>query len=1760
MTSPESQAIREMFPKVPAGETYMSSFINTTIAPLTGAPVAPPSTYTQTSFVKSLDVNGVFVVNDSNLVHEQVPTGTGVFLWHPNRGANSMWRMGIVPASTVLASSDSRLTSGYSFDTMLSVPNNPVGWYLYWQAPVAVPYSSQVRPYDQIKLSPDISTQFSKIRVFAGIVKGTCDTEPIGTGPNTGDIQLTGYWSAGALNDTRTASQNYNGGSYNCYESQDLMQMSVTEKEGFNDLPIHVGVCTVVGSDIQPFYVAPNSDQDDQINGTWSSFPMTGYVLPNDGTYHQGCNAGSVDTVYYAWISPWNTVLLDNNSGQSNSSPAYNAACQNINFGPINEAGVLDVKVDFLMQRSNGLGNPTMNYTCLFTHLFCTVVSDGSVSYQFYKESVTGPVANITDSTPVSFSCTSEPKNYLATGGLCASSTSPGVKQYPGGYTNTGKYIGTQVLLQVSFNTGTGVDAQGGIYNGTLYARPRNMFTGGELGPARVLRYEQVSSNAKQGSVIKIDGTILAQCIPEGTLAPFSRDDVKNSQTAADMNTMTFLAELYNSIDSPYKRNWAMNHYTRFLEMFSGTQMAFANILEASPKLRYLMSSVNDFDFDKPQYMLPTSDKPVIPKWKLKGTWGSTDPTNFANLRNDIDMSDPVSIKNASPTPDTQPSPVDIGFDRADVRGEAANSAEAGAVWDEAKNAYRSAKKYARKALPFAIGAGAVLGGAHLLNKYYGNGPNTGTGTGFEHEPKPIFSLNPNMRANRPGGLELGSFKTSKPGEDISEFEHVPEFAKQVLEGRSNALDANRAMFKEIQAEAIAEGRKPPTEVDYQRMMREANAIDARKRLNQMSSLGTMGIAGLLPPEHLDKSMEDAQVGVMQLLNSKLHGGFEHAPKDMQDSLDVLISHAMEPHREKMFWKNNLAALNPRMQEVLEPYLANAASNWDKWKKRAAALVAAGTAGYLLHKGIPHYNTPEVPDPYLMTFLPEYSSSGQFGAAADWKKIGKYVTAPLALLTAAGLVAGHNKYSTGSVFPKTTPTHAPAAPAPVVEAAPPAPAPAPAPPSRDYIYDIQFGSAGKWRKRDLLRGAAMLGAGFLGHALHQHYKPGVRDYTWEEKGKGVQYWPPVHGRMRTVGSIPAESLAAGEWKDRWKHVGVGLATALGAAAAGAAVKHYVGKHHGHVHRDDSRKTEEEALKAPEMKPMTRTQMNELQKRIVKRNHQYWYDMRRDELFPRGVQDLEKGWASYADASGEWQLGTSAVTAPNFGPKFGFNRLNNSAYADGEFDEIVYDGDVGKLPGLPGLLRTKTCVANELYDYSMLGLSPDADQEQVALFDLDNPSSSNNPLLERVQGIEEYMSPMYLATRVAQLHNYSDLASIAQQYALKLFGKQALQNITPEALTDLYETMHLDPEFHEYQASGKWDKRFGSRYLSTCSAKDRDRACKDWYKKFGTVHPVVHAAGLWNSIKGFFEDPSTRRAGEVAREFKKKLPEALHEFLPSAHTALDIGKAALAVGGGALVKRLMPSFAPGYWGYVMHHVAETPLVQVGLAMKGAHELRPKAEDLPLTARAFASMLEKVAQQTVPIPTTPTILLEETPPTPATSPVATAAGKWLNSRNLKRVLGLGLAGLVARRLYKGYTRPYPSRFEMESMPLVPTSDLQSAYGASMYPPHINEAAGMWRTRSAVGRKPKKRQREEAYSSREFLNSGPSDAELAHAGFWSDLKDFGQHVALPVLDTIQSVALPALAGAKAGPGGAIVGTLASGLLHKGIDALQHADGCYR
>ena len=90
--------------------------------------------------------------------------------------------------------------------------------------------------------------------------------------------------------------------------------------------------------------------------------------------------------------------------------------------------------------------------------------------------------------------------------------------------------------------------------------------------------------------------------------------------------------------------------------------------------------------------------------------------------------------------------------------------------------------------------------------------------------------------------------------------------------------------------------------------------------------------------------------------------------------------------------------------------------------------------------------------------------------------------------------------------------------------------------------------------------------------------------------------------------------------------------------------------------------------------------------------------------------------------------------------------------------------------------------------------------------------------------------------------------------------------------------------------------------------------------------------------------------------------------------------------------------------------------------------------------------------------------------------------------------------------------------------------------------------------------KRRWEEAYSSREFLNSGPSDAELAHAGFWSDLKDFGQHVALPVLDTIQSVALPALAGAKAGPGGAIVGTLASGLLHKGIDALQHADGCYR
>lgn len=536
------------------------NFIKSTLLPQELA-VAPPAFHSQATFVKQLSVTGVFQVASTNgLLNEQVPTNTGLLVWQPQRDCFSMWRMGIVPAGATINTNDPRLTATYNWSTCQFAPVVAASVFT-WNYPVPLPYSSILIGLvsDQLKISPDISSSFSQVRVIGGMMQLTTDTDSIG------DINLNGVLSAGITNDSRTVSQsNVSPTGITCFDSLEIAQKSTNLKDGYYEEAVDRGMVSVVGSDIQQNYAAPNADLVDGTCGNWQTFPLTGGVPTHANGGHGGNMGGELNTFYSGWISPWGTSFLDANSGQVDlGAPQQNPVCQNINFGPINLAGVLDIKFTANVERANG-ANGQADYQVTFTHLFCTCSSDGSVNYQFFKEYPPATVCQTRDLEPITMTYTSDPRNYLSAGGYGAASTnSAGLSQIPPGFTNVGMYIGTQIFLTYRMGdpTAAALNLQGGIYGGNISARARNLYCQGELGSTRIMRWDSLSNSLNVPMVLRVNGVINVQCVPEGTVAPFVQEQIAKDAKSSNLQMMTVISELYNGDGRSFRKIWTMPEY-----------------------------------------------------------------------------------------------------------------------------------------------------------------------------------------------------------------------------------------------------------------------------------------------------------------------------------------------------------------------------------------------------------------------------------------------------------------------------------------------------------------------------------------------------------------------------------------------------------------------------------------------------------------------------------------------------------------------------------------------------------------------------------------------------------------------------------------------------------------------------------------------------------------------------------------------------------------------------------------------------------------------------------------------------------------------------------------------------------------------------------------------------------------------------------------------------------------------------------------------
>ena len=504
----------------------------------------PPSILPITTFSKRFDATGNFQVNDSALTHERVPTSSGAVVWFPHHGTQGLYRFGIVPGGATRAPWTASLIQTIFPD---------VTTFTYW-SPLPVPYNYHVAS-DVVTISPNLSTLkttsapdyqlFSKARVVTGDIYLRCETIPIG------NTALNGIISATAISDWRDVVQTGFSDftlSGTTFEPSQLVQASVTQKDGIKEVSGMDGAHTVLGPDIAQSYSPPNEDTTDL---AYQGAVL--FCLPVIDAYAGVLGAGVSHLRALIWYSPWNTSLTDSSNFCTR---------QNFNYGPIDPFSVLEARFSAtLVPVGAQPAGYTENWFLRVDHVWASCTSTaGNVNYQTVTE-----ILDLTTGGPDAFVfqyfTRDVPSPSLYKGQFA------GANPIPSTFQASGMYLGTQLSLFVQNNSAVdGSVAPMTVTAPQLFLRARNLYQPGALGPLRILKWDAFSDNQN----LRMDGVFFADCVPGGTTAPFVQESAMRVQRCLDVNSITVLSELYNG-ETPFRRIWGGKEYTSFNEQFVRT-------------------------------------------------------------------------------------------------------------------------------------------------------------------------------------------------------------------------------------------------------------------------------------------------------------------------------------------------------------------------------------------------------------------------------------------------------------------------------------------------------------------------------------------------------------------------------------------------------------------------------------------------------------------------------------------------------------------------------------------------------------------------------------------------------------------------------------------------------------------------------------------------------------------------------------------------------------------------------------------------------------------------------------------------------------------------------------------------------------------------------------------------------------------------------------------------------------------------------------
>lgn len=575
----------------------------------------PPNLRNVASFNQNFTVLGKHVADDSALVGDKIKTSTGVFLWLVNRGLKSMYNFGIVPSGLTMAAQE--LTSD-------DMPLNR--FYFVFNSELILPYSEASGK--QVTIGPDPATSFSVVRQIGGLVSGFTDTAP------TNIFALNGKLTAGTIQDTRDIMQRKDAGSNNpgkAFAPTDICQQSLTNKDQFAASKVFNGVTFTVGSDVELDYSVPDRDNyyskaEAATEVEIKNFDLISYPLLATTVGGLATPEESAAELFSAFLSPWDVGIT--NGAPVNSVPVpgpqnfvefghfSNYELPNINIcGDMNFDVTLKFRTTLKGNAVNQTGVSLFEVYCSAQHYYMNLNGDGSIRVDHGGGETKSKLYRqqgllVTDSEKVVNSIDnlwSQMNNTqtTTTSTLTADHTLRfefDAQRKPTSLGEHGMYVGSLIRAwwTLSIPVGPTLNTIGSVSaysssdysftmrNGFIRAAPRNIYAPGELGPCRVMRYDELSDKMD----LQFTGDLLVECVPQGQVAPYVKNGGQISGITTAPSIFPLISAIYNTNRCPVKRVWMYQEYLDFVE----TQVANLSVetimkwMEENPAIREVVT------------------------------------------------------------------------------------------------------------------------------------------------------------------------------------------------------------------------------------------------------------------------------------------------------------------------------------------------------------------------------------------------------------------------------------------------------------------------------------------------------------------------------------------------------------------------------------------------------------------------------------------------------------------------------------------------------------------------------------------------------------------------------------------------------------------------------------------------------------------------------------------------------------------------------------------------------------------------------------------------------------------------------------------------------------------------------------------------------------------------------------------------------------------------------------------------------------------